>query len=78
MAWILSSYLSYFFIHTFIFIGVYDEIRCDLLDGFNATLSPHGFMNLSNKELLNIILYGHEILSLELNAKILCATLHHI
>ena len=37
--------------------------------------SPHGLINLSNEELLKVILYRHEQLSFDANAKILKATL---
>ena len=54
---------------------MYDDIRRDLLNGANALLLPHGMGHLSKDELVNILLYGHETLSLEINAKILSATL---
>ena len=39
---------------------------------------PHGMVNLSNDKLIDILLYGHESLSFELNTKILSATLDYI
>ena len=57
---------------------MYDDIRRDLLNGVNAILLPHGMGNLSKDELVNILLYGHESLSFEMNAKILSATLEYI
>ena len=41
----------------------YDEDRRDLLNSVNAILQLHGLTNLSNRNLLQIILYGHEKLS---------------
>ena len=41
-------------------------------------LLPHGLVNLSNEELLKIILCGHEQLSFNSNAEILTATLEYI
>ena len=41
----------------------YDDIRHDLLGTVDAVLRHHGLTNLSNKTLLQIILYGHEELS---------------
>ena len=64
--------------HYFLLCHMYDDIRCDLLNGVNAILLPHGMVNLSNDGLINIILYGHERLSFELNTKILSATLDYI
>ena len=52
--------------------------RLDLLNSVNAILLPHGMINLSNEELLKIILYGHEQLPFDSNAKILTATLEYI
>ena len=53
-------------------------IRCDLLNSVNAILLPHGLINLSNEDLLKIIIYGHEELPLESNSKILAARLKYI
>ena len=64
--------------HYFLLCHMYDDIRRDLLNGVNAILLPHGMGNLSNDELVNILLYGHESLSFEMNAKILSATLEYI
>ena len=47
----------------------YDVFRCDLLSSVNAILLPHGIICLSNEELLKVILYGHDQLSFDLNAK---------
>ena len=57
---------------------MYDDITRDLLNGVNAILLPLGMGNLSNDELVDILLYGHEILLFEMNAKILIATLEYI
>ena len=64
--------------HYFLLCHMYDDIRRDLLNGVNAILFSHGMVNLSNDELVNILLYGHESLSFEMNAKILSATLEYI
>ena len=57
---------------------MYDDIRRDLLNGVNAILLPHGIENLSKEELVNTLLYGHESLLFEMNAKIPSATLEYI
>ena len=57
---------------------MYNNIRRDLLNGVNATLLPHGIVNLSKDELINTLLYGYESLSFEVNAKILNVTLCYI
>ena len=45
----------------FDFATDYDANRLDLLNSVNAILLPHGLMiNLSNEELLKVILYGHD------------------
>ena len=64
--------------HYFLLSHMYDDIRRDRLNGVNAILLPHGMGNLSNDELVNILLYGHESLSFEMNAKIFSATLEYI
>ena len=64
--------------HYFLLCHMYDDIRRDLLNGVNAMLLPYGMGNLSNDELVNILLYGHESLSFQTNAKILSATLEYI
>ena len=46
--------------HYFLLCHMYDDIKCDLLNGVNAILLPHGMGNLSNDKLVNILLYGHE------------------
>ena len=46
--------------HYFLLCRTYDANRLDLLNSVNAILLPHGLINLSNEELLKIILYGHE------------------
>ena len=55
-----------------------DEDRRDLLNSLDSILRPHGLTNLSNQNLLQILLYGHEKLSFYLNSKILEATLKYI
>ena len=64
--------------HYFFFCHMYVRIRPDFLNGVNAILLPHGMGNLSKEELVNILLYGHESISFEMNAKILIATLEYI
>ena len=55
----------------FLLCHAYGAFRRDLLSSVNAILLPHGMMRLSKEELLKIILYGHEQLSLDSNSKIL-------
>ena len=50
-------------------------INSDLLNSVNAILRPYGLTNLTNENLLQILLYGHEKLSFGINKKILEATL---
>ena len=64
--------------HYFILCHAYDVFRRDRLSSVNAILLPHGIIRLSNEELLKVILYGHEQLSVDSNTKILIATLEHI
>ena len=64
--------------HFLLLCYIHNEIRHSLLNSVNAILLPHGLINLSNGELINILLYGQGNLSLELNAKILSATLDYI
>ena len=64
--------------HYFPLCHTYDANRLDLLNSVNAILLPRGRINLSNKELLKIILYGHEQLPADSNAKILTAKLEYI
>ena len=64
--------------HYFLLCHTYDADRRDLLSSVNAILLPHGLISLSNEELLKIILYGHEQLPFDSNAKILTATLRYI
>ena len=55
------------------------DIRRYLLICVNGILLPHGLGNLSNDErLVNVLIYGYESLSFELNAKILSATLEYM
>ena len=55
-----------------------DDIhRRDLLDS-DVILRPHGLSNPSNKELLQILLYGHEKLPFNSNKNILEATSKYI
>ena len=44
----------------------------------NDILHPNGFRNLSSEKLLEIILYGHDKLSNDSNAKILALTIRCI
>ena len=64
--------------HYFLLCNTYDADRRDLLSSVNAILLPHCLISLSNEELLKIILYGHEELPFDSNAKILTATLKYI
>ena len=64
--------------HFLLLCHAYDTDRRSLLSCVNAILRPHGLVNLSNENLLKIILYGHEKLSLDSNAKILEASLKYI
>ena len=64
--------------HYFLLCHTYAAARLDLLNSVNAILLLHGMINLSNEELLKIILYGHEQLPFDSNAKILTATLEYI
>ncbi len=64
--------------HFLLLCHAYDEARRDLLNSVNAILQTHGLTNVTNKNLLQIILYGHEKLSLVENTEILEATLNYI
>ena len=64
--------------HFLLLCHAYDQERRDLLNSVNATLRPHGLTNLTNETLLQLLLYGHEKLSFDLNTKILEATLNYI
>ena len=64
--------------HHFLLCHTYAADRLDLLNSVNAILLLHGMINLSNEDLLKIILYGHEQLPFDSNAKILTATLEYI
>ena len=46
--------------HLLLLCYAYDIHRHDLLDSVNAMLRPHGLSNYPNKELLQILLHGHE------------------
>ena len=46
--------------HFFLPCHNYDVQRKDLLDTANNILQPQGLLNLSNQELLKILLYGDE------------------
>jgi len=46
--------------HFLMLCRTYDIPRTDLLDSVNAMLRPHGLSNNPNKELLQILHYGHE------------------
>ena len=62
----------------FLLCHTYGANICYLFNRVNAILLPYGLINLSNEELLKIILYGHEQLSFDSNAKILTAILEYI
>ena len=64
--------------HFLLLCHAYDIHRRDLLDSVNAILRPYGLSNLPNKELLQILLYGHEKLPFHSNTIILEATLKYI
>ena len=64
--------------HFLLLCHAYDEERCDLLGSVNAILRQYGLTNLINENLLQILLYGHEKVSCDLNTKILEATLKYI
>ena len=64
--------------HYFLLCHAYDVFRNDLLNSVNAILLPSGIKCPSNEELLKVILYGHEQLSFDSNAKILRAALEYI
>ena len=64
--------------HFLLLWHAYDEERHDLFNSVNAILRPHGLTNLINENLLQILLYGHDKLSFDLNSKILEATLKYI
>ena len=64
--------------HFLLLCSAYDIHIRDLLDSVNAILRPHGLSNPSNKELMQIFLYGHEKLPFDSNTNILEATLKYI
>ena len=64
--------------HYFLLCHKYDADSRDFLSSVNTILLPRGLINLSNQELLKILLYGHEQLSFDSNSKILTATLKYI
>ena len=43
-------------------MSCYDTDRRNLLKSVDALLRPHGLVNLSNENVLEIILYGHDLL----------------
>ena len=61
--------------HFLLLCHAYDEERLDRFGSVNAILRHHGLTNLTNENLLQILLYGHGKLSYDLNTKILEATL---
>ena len=64
--------------HYLLLWHTYDTNRLDILSGVNAIFLRRGLINLSNKELLKIILYGYEQIPFDSNAKILTTTLEYI
>ena len=60
--------------HFLLLCSAYDIHRHDLLDSVNTIVRPHGLSNTPNKELLQILLYGHETLPSDSNTNILDAT----
>ena len=59
-------------------LNVSCTIRRDLPTRVNDIMYQYGFSNLSNEELLQIILYGHGKLPYDSNAKILSMTIQYI
>ena len=64
--------------HLMLLCHSYNGPRSDLLNSVNAILLPHGFSSLSNEVLLKFILYGDERLTIDINKKLLEATLKFI
>ena len=64
-------------VHFLVLFRACDTHRRDLLDSVNAILRPHGLSNPPNKELLQILLYGHKKLPFHSDTKILEATLKY-
>ena len=64
--------------HFLLLCSAYDIHRRDLLDSVNTILRPHGLSNPPNKELLQILLYGHEKLPFDSNTNILDARIKFI
>ena len=62
----------------FLICQAYCTIRRDLLACVNNILYLYGFRNLRNEKLLQIILYGHDKLPHDSNAKILAMTIQYI
>ena len=64
--------------HFLLLCHAYDIHRRDRLGSVNAILHPQGLSNTPNKELLQILLYGHKKLPFHSNTNILQATLKYI
>ncbi len=64
--------------HYLLLCHTYNESRINFLSSVNAISLPHGFINLSNDELLKRIIYGHEQLPFDSSAKILTATIEYV
>eukprot|EP00794_Sanderia_malayensis_P002002 gene2002-2277_t len=64
--------------HYFLLCQSFEVDRRSLLNNVNRILLRHNLVNPSNKDLLRIILYGHEQLTFDANAKLLKATLEFI
>ena len=61
--------------HFLLLCHSYNELRCDLLNSANAILLAQGFPSLSNEVVLKFVLYGDERLTIDINKKLLEATL---
>ena len=64
--------------HLLLLFRAYDVHIRDLLDSVNTILRPHGLSNPPTKELLQILLYGHEQLLFDSNTNNLDATFKYI
>ena len=64
--------------HYLLLCHSYNGPRYDLLNSVNAILLPRGFSSLSNEVLLKFILYGDERFTIDINKKLLEATLKFI
>ena len=56
----------------------YEEPRCELFSGLSAILPPSDISNLSNELLVEIILYGNEMLPTDVHKGLMEATLKFV